>query len=108
MIGAAGPVAGRSGLMDTPTVLVEVSGQRYLATRHDDTWRLFALDAHGVVIDARHPAAFALTAGDAWAHGIPAAARLPIDELIIVAADARGRLGHEILSTICPPELLDR
>lgn len=95
-------------MIDKTTVLVEVSGQRYLATQHDDAWRLFTLDAHGAVVDTRHPAAFAITAGEAWARGVPAAAKLPIDELVVVAADAHGRIGRDLLSAHCPPELLER
>lgn len=95
-------------MVEETTVVVDVSGQRYLATRREDLWRLYALDADGAVIDSRHPTAFALTAGEAWARGVPAAAKLPIDELVIVAADAQGRVGHHLLSAICPPELLER
>jgi hypothetical protein len=93
--------------MNKTTKLVDVGDRRYRATLHDGAWRLFLLDAHGAVVDARHPSAFAITAGEAWARGVPAAAKLPIDELVIVDADPRGRVGHQLLSARCPVELLE-
>jgi hypothetical protein len=95
-------------MLDETTVVVEVAGRRYLATRGDDLWTLYAIDDHGAVIDPHRPSAYALTAGEAWTRGVPAAAELPIDELVVVAADERGRLGHHLLSAICPPELVER
>lgn len=95
-------------MLDETMVIVEVAGRRYLATRHAGTWRLYAVDAHGAVIDPHRPSAYALTAGEAWRRGVPAAASLPIDELVVVAADERGQLSHQLLSAICPPELVEQ
>jgi hypothetical protein len=93
--------------LDEDLVLVAVAGRRYLARGRGDAWRLYELDAHGAVTDSHTPSAHALTAAAAWARGVPGAADLPADELVIVEADQRGGTGHRLLSASCPPELAE-
>lgn len=90
-----------------PMIMLTVAGQNYLALYQEDgLWLLFLVDPAGSLIDANRPAAFALTAGEAWTFGVTEAAALPIDELVIVAADAQGRIGKHLLSALAPIELI--